>query len=92
MRGSAERRQPGLVVDVRILLSDQPDGRLMLELQRALRRTDSVFSFEGKEVQVALGGTTPDNTIRHVIPKLRMAAGRCKVQASFVVNGRPISG
>ena len=90
MQPNAERRQPGLVVDLRILLSEPPDGKLMLELQRALRRSDSLFSFEGKEVQVALGSTTAENVVRYVVPKLRLAAGRANVQCSFVVNGRPV--
>ena len=91
MPSNSERRQKGLMVDVRIVLSDQPDGKLMLELQRALRRSDSIFSFEGNEVQVALGGTTAENAVRYVVPKLQLAATRCRVKCSFLVNGRPVA-
>ena len=89
MKDSAvDRRIRGRIVDLRICLDGAPGNELVAAVERSLRRSDALLSREGKEIAVALGGTTAENAVRVIVPRIRHTLMRHNVQARFMVNGR----
>src|SRR5687768_12839101 len=85
----AELRKGGRIVDVRLRLSSPPDAEVLKMIESKLRETDAVFSYEGFEIELALAGTSADDTFTFVLPRIREALRGLNVQVSFAVDGEP---
>lgn len=69
----SERRQGGRIVDLRVVLDIPPRWPVMCLLESALRQGDAVFSIEGREVEIALASTSPQEAAATVVPRMRQA-------------------
>ena len=67
---SDRRRRGGRIVDLRAVVEVDVPREVIDVLQRQLRDTDVVLS-EGQEIQVVLAGTTPEDAVGVVVPRLR---------------------
>ncbi len=85
----AELRKGGRIVDVRLRLSRPPDAEVLRIIESKLRETDAVFSYEGFEIELALAGTSADDTAIYVLPRIRDALRQLNLQVSIAVDGEP---
>ena len=85
----AELRRGGRIVDVRLRLSSPPDVEVLRAIESKLRETDAVFSYEGFEIELALAGTSADDTFAFVLPRIREALRGLNLTVSFAVDGEP---
>ena len=90
-RPAVERRNRGRIVDFRIRFDHEPEPALLTIIENTLRRSDAVLSHEGKEVAIALSGTSVEEAIRVIAPRMRTLIERQRVHCSFLINGRAFS-